>query len=470
MKGSIPWPVILLVGIVAAVAIPEVRGQPAHEARLAQAESRLRAIYDRDEFRPKSFRADWLADSSGYTVLESVPNAIEKILVRYDAASGKRTVLDDAEQKQPPRSGKPSPDGASVVFSERGNLYVRNLNSDRNTALTRNVPDGPVSNHGAVWSPDGKWIAFVQTDESDVKLRSALVPDDPSYPRVSEVRFARVGGTIPTLRVGVADSQGKETRWLPLPMPAAGFYLGQVDWAGDSQELLIEKLSRFRNEREFLLADICTGALRHIFHEADRAWVDASQGSNAGWTWIRGGQAFIVLSEKDGWRHAYVYSRDGKELMLLTPGQFDISERAVVDEAGGWYYFYASPDNATQKYLYRVRLDGTGAPERVTPKNQSGTHDYAFSPDAKWAFHTYSTFDNPPVTELVQLSDHKVARVLEDNEALRKKTKPLIAQPTEFFQLDIGGGVVVDAWMIKPSGFDPTSWPLPVTNGNSATT
>jgi len=214
-------------------------------------------------------------------------------------------------------------------------------------------------------------------------------------------------------------------------------------------------LSRFRNEREFLLADICTGALRRIFHEADRAWVDASQGGNAGWTWIRGGQAFIVLSEKDGWRHAYVYSREGQELTLLTPGQFDIIERAVVDEAGGWYYFYASPDNATQKYLYRVRLEGTGVPERVTPKNQPGTHDYAFSPDAKRAFHTYSTFDNPPVTELVQLSDHKVVRVLEDNEALRNKMKPLIAQPTEFFQLDIGGGVVLDAWLIKPSGFDP---------------
>ena len=233
MKTGIPWPCILVIGIFAAVAIPEVRGQPAHVARLDQAESRLRAIYDRDEFRAKSFRADWLADGSGYTVLESAPKASEKVRVRYDAASGKRTVLDDAEQTQSPGSGKPSPDGTSVVLSERGNLYVRTLNKDRKISLTKNAPDGPVSNHGAVWSSDGKWIAFVQTDESDVKLRSVLVPDDPSYPRVSEVRFARVGGTIPTLRVGVVDTQGKETRWLPLPMPAEGFYLGQVDWAGN---------------------------------------------------------------------------------------------------------------------------------------------------------------------------------------------------------------------------------------------
>jgi dipeptidyl-peptidase-4 len=239
-------------------------------------------------------------------------------------------------------------------------------------------------------------------------------------------------------------------------VPKEGFYLGQVDWAGNSDELLVEKLSRFRDEREFLIANIRTGAIRRIFHESDPAWVIASYRRNAGLEWIRDGQAFIVLSEKDGWRHAYVYSRDGKELKLLTPGQYDIIERAVVDEARGWFYYYASPDNATQKYLYCVRLDGAGQPERVTPMNQPGTHDYDFSPDAKWAFHTYSRFDTPPITELVQLPGHRVVRVLEDNKELQEKMESLISQPTEFFALDIGGGVVMDAWMIKPRDFDPS--------------
>jgi dipeptidyl-peptidase-4 len=455
MKTNISCSYFLLAGIATSLALSDVLSQTAREDLLKQAESRFRAIYDRNEFRARPFQAEWLPDSSGYTVLESAPDAKEKVRVRYDVASGKRTVLDSAGEEKPGKSGNLSPDGKRDVFSERGNLYVRDLDNDREIPLTKNVPDGPVSNSYAVWSPDGKRIAFVQSDESDVKLRPTLVPDDPSYPKVKEVRFARVGGTIPQLRVGVVDAEGKETLWLPIPIPAEGFYLGKVDWAGNSQELLIEKLSRFRNERELLLADIRTGALRRIFHETDRAWVDGSYASNTGWIWIRNGQAFIVLTEKDGWRHAFVYSRDGKELSLLTPGKFDIIERAVVDEGGGWFYFYASPDNATQKYLFRARLDGTGAPERVTPKNQPGTHDYEFSPDPKWAFHTYSTFDQPPVTELVRLSDHKVVRVLEENSELGKKMKTLISQPTEFFQLSIGGGVVLDAWIIKPTGFDP---------------
>ena len=440
--------------VVSIAAVSDIHGQTTREQILKEAESRLRAIYKRREFRAKRFRADWLSDSSGYTVREPVPGSEEQVLVRYDAASGKRTVLDSPQRAKADGSEKTSPDGKSVLYSDKGNLYVRDLHRNRKISLTKNAADGSISNGRAVWSPDGKRIAFVESDQSGVRFRSTLVPGDPSYPEVREVRFARVGEIISTLRVGIVDDQGNEIRWLSIPEPAEGFYLGQVSWAGNSNELLVEKLSRFRDEREFLIADVRTGAIRRIFHESDPAWVIASYGKNAGLEWIRDGRSFIVLSEKDGWRHAYVYSRDGKEIDLLTPGESDIIERATVDEARGWFYYYASPDNATQKYLYRVRLDGTGKPKRVTPMDQPGTHDYDFSPDAKWAFHTYSTFDTPPVTELVQLPDHRVARVLEDNKKLRKKIESLISQPTEFFQLKIGDGVIVDAWMIKPRDFD----------------
>jgi len=472
----------------------------------SETEVRLRAIYEKGEFDAKSFRAKWLGDASGYTVLEPVPGLDARALVYYSAASGKRTVMASPSQLTPPGESEPlsinnyeispdsrwlllegarsdgetsvpeiwgfefksgklgkiadgrfnsiSPNSRHVLYSDQGNLCLYDLHINQTIPLTKNAVEGSVSNSRAVWSPDGKRIAFVESDESDVRLRVMLVPGDPSYPEVKEVRFARVGGTIATLRVGVVDVLGTEMRWLSIPQPTEGFYIENVGWEANSHELLVEKSSRFRDEREFLVADVRTGAVTCIYHESDPAWVLHSRRVNAGLEWIRGGRAFVLLSEQDGWRHAYIIRRDGGEKTLLTSGASDIIRRGRVDEAGGWFYYLASPDNATQCYLYRVRLDGRGTPEQVTPSDQSGTHDYDFSPDARWAFHTYSTFDTPPVTELIQLPEHKVVRVLEDNKELHGRIDPWITQPVEFLQLDIGDGVVLDAYMIKPRDFD----------------
>ena len=419
-----------------------------------ETESRLRAIYERGEFGPRKVQAEWLPDSSGYTVRERTPRTNKPVIARYDVRTGKRTEvkLPDDEQADPGR--RLSPDGTRIVEHRDRHLFVRELATGKRTQLIKRSTERDSWYRQPVWSPDGKRIVFVESDETDVRLRSVFVPTDPSYPEVRTHRFARVGEKISTFRVGVVDSEGKQTQWLSLDTPSVGFYLGQVEWAGNSNEVLVEKLSRFRDQREFLLANVDTGDVQQIYHESNDAWAVSSQGKNSGLIWIRDGEAFIVVSEKDGWRHAFLHSRDGKELSLLTPGEYDIIDRGTVDEDGGWFYFYASPKNGTQKYLHRVPLDGTGTIERITPEDEPGTHDYDFSPDARWAIHTWSTLDKPPVVNLVELPQHRVVRILERNRKIHERMKDLISHPTEFLQLDIGDGVSLDAWMIKPKDFD----------------
>ncbi|MCM2369788.1 S9 family peptidase [Aporhodopirellula aestuarii] len=417
-----------------------------------ETQSRFKDIYERGVFKPRPFEARWLPDSSGYIVEERDPNSAKKIDVTYDVETGEKTET-TAEEKRSLRGSEYSPDGKRVIEYRDRKLFVRDLETGERTKLSPNAGERDVRYNDAEWSPDGSRIVFVESDSTEVRQRPMLSTDDPSYPSVQNRRFARVGEKITELRVGVVNSDGTNLQWLPIESPPEGFYLGQVEWAGNSEEILVEKMSRFRDVHEFLLAKT-DGEIKQIYYEKDDAWAVGSQAKNVGLTWVRGGEAFIVISEKDGWRHAFLVSRDGTELAVLTPGEYDVIDRGAVDEEGGWYYFYASPENGTQKYLYRVPLDGSGTKERISPADQPGTHDYDFSPNAKWAFHTYSTVNTPPIVELVELAGHRVVRVVEDNSEVRKYAKELGCNPTEFVQLDIGDGIVMDASVTKPSDFD----------------
>jgi dipeptidyl aminopeptidase/acylaminoacyl peptidase len=320
MKTSILRSRSWLAGIVATVAVSEVRSEPAHADLLQQAESRFRAIYDREEFRPKRFGGEWLSHSSGYTVSESVPDAKEKVRARYDLGSGQRTVLDPEAKEKPAKAGSISPDGRRAVLAEKGNLYVRELGGDRRLPLTRNVPDGPVSNSQAVWSPDGEWIAFMQTDESDVKLRSELVPGDPSYPEVRQVRFARVGGTIPALRVGVVDAQGKSQADYHRTIADLGYLVVSIDNRGTPapqgaawRRAICGSLGPLSTEEQ-------AAALKPLART--RPYVDASR--VAIWGWSGGGSNTLnAMFRKPDVYHvgiAVVFEAPAPSLQRLVPG------------------------------------------------------------------------------------------------------------------------------------------------------
>jgi dipeptidyl-peptidase-4 len=424
------------------------------------AEPRLKSIYDRGDFRPKNVQPKWLSDNSGFLIGDTDQSSKKRTTWFYDAKTGERRSATEDEVSSNSTIDQRSIAGEFELKASDGKLSSVNRENKTEITLASSTNDREVDFRNPIWSPDGSKVLFIEADYTDVLKRWVLVPGDPSYPEVQQNRFARVGGVIEKLRVGVVNKDGQQVTWLPVDCPEEGMYLGQIQWAGNSQEVLVERFSRFRDRRDFLLINV-DGEAKTIFSESDKAWVEASQGWNSGLVWIADGKEFIVISEKDGWRHAYRYSRDGEELALLTPGDYDIIERAVVDEDQGWYYFYASPQDGTQRYLYRVPLNGSGKANRLSPESQIGTHKYSFSPDTKWAIHSFSTLNTPPRYELIEVETHRVVKVLEDNSDIAERMNSLGCQPAEFLKLDIGNGIEFDAWILKPKNFDSTKkYPL----------
>ena len=413
-----------------------------------EASERLKDIYERGVFRAPGVNAAWRPDSTAYRIRERDPQSGQMVTAEYEVTSGARQVV-----SPPPNSNhRVSPDGSRHIEVRRGSVFLAGPEQDLRK-LT-DASDRDVSIQDIHWCDSGEFVCFVEADRSDVKLRSVLVPGDPSYPGVARNRFARVGGTLEKLRVGIASADGRSFHWADLPQPPDGLYLGQVDWIPGSSELLVETLSRFRDTRDFRIVST-DGTSNRIYTETNEAWAIGSHYLNSGAHWIQDGKAFIYITEKDGWRQAWVCSRDGNVEYKITPGEYDIIDRAFVDEANRWYYFYASPTNGTQKYLHRTGLGGEGKLERLTPDDQPGTHDYVISPDGQYAVHTYSTLNDPPVIDLVELPSHKVIRSIDDRSELRKKFRQVVPQRTEFVTIDIGNDIQMDACVTKPRDFNP---------------
>jgi len=367
----------------------------------------------------------------------------------------------------PPSSlmyAKFSPTGDRVAYVRQGNVYVERLADGAVTALTSDADSLHVNGmtdwvyeeefdlrDGFRWSPDGSKIAYWRFDMTGLGTYYLVNDTDSLYPRITPIQYPKVGTTNSAVRAGVVSAAGGPTTWLQIPDDPRANYLPRMEWAGPN-ELMLQRMNRLQNIDRVMLADAATGATRTILTERDSAWVDVVDEI----TWLGKETEFLWTSERDGWRHVYRVSRDGHRVTNITPGAFDVVTIAGVDEPGGWLYYVASPDNATQRYLFRTKLDGKGPATRLSPAAAAGTHSYRISPDARFAFHTYSHLDSPAVTELVQLPSHRVIRTLVGNARQREAVAPLVRRPGEFFKVTVADGVALDGWMIKPADFDST--------------
>ncbi len=362
-----------------------------------------------------------------------------------------------------------SPDGTKVAYVSDWNIYKEDLKTNEIQQLTEDGGDTVINGtfdwvyeeelscrDGFRWSPDGEHIAYWQSDTKGVGTFYMINNIDSIYSKPIPMPYPKVGTTLSSVRVGVIAASGGKTKWFDIPGDPRNNYLARMDFIPNSNEVMIQQLNRPQNINKVWVGDINSMALKNILTETDKAFLEIHDDIR----WLDNEKYFTWSSERDGWLHLYKVSRDGKEIMPITKGEFDVVNIDNIDVKGGYVYYIASPDNFTQRYLYRSRIDGKGNAERITPKSHSGQNNYQISSDAKWAIQTFENTTTPPVFSLISLPSHKEVRILEDNSELKKKYFALGLNPKEFIKVNIGDDVL-DAWMIKPKDFDPSKkYPL----------
>ncbi|PLX13733.1 MAG: S9 family peptidase [Marinilabiliales bacterium] len=366
-----------------------------------------------------------------------------------------------------------SPDGNNIAYVSENNLYTENYASGEIKALTT---DGSVTlingtfdwayeeefacRDGFRWSPDSKSIAYWQIDASKIKTFYMINNTDSIYSQLVPLEYPKVGETPSECRLGVVNLANAQTKWLDIPGDASQNYLVRMEYIPNTNKLLIQQLNRKQNNSKLYIADAFNGSAKMIYEESDEAWVDLFQQGNTyaidytnSFDFLEETNSILWASEKDGWRHLYQVSLEGKPEILITKGDYDVIDLKFIDSKNGYVYYLASPDNATQKYLYKSKLNGNGKQKLLSPESLKGSHDYYFSSNGKYAIHTFTNHYTPRLKELINVRNQKA--IGEEESIIERVKAQDIKTSVEFFTITTADNVEMDGWMVKPTNFDP---------------
>lgn len=386
----------------------------------------------------------------------------------YDATANKLVQVGKSRPSQSLLYAKLSPDGKKAAYVSQNNIYVEDMATGNAAAVTSTNNTKKLINgtfdwvyeeefgarDGFRWSADSKSIAYWQVDANQIRDYYMINTTDSVYSRIIPVEYPKVGEQPSPVKIGVVNVEMGKTVWMNVPGDPANNYLPRMEWSA-ANEIVVQQLNRKQNESKLYFCNAITGEAKQFYSETDKAWIDIKSRWNdddpRGWNFISNNSAFLWVSEKDGWRHIYKVTRDGKET-LLTIGNYDIETISAVDEAANELYFIASPDNPIQRYLYKVKMDGKSKAVRVTPEGYNGTNTYELSPNAKFGMHSFTSHTVVPGTEMITLPTHKSIA----GDDLLAKIKPVKRDNLEFFTVTTEDGITMDGWMSRPKNFDST--------------
>lgn len=355
---------------------------------------------------------------------------------------------------------KLSPDGRNVAFVRDADLHVFDVEAGTLRRLTHDG-GGPIVNgtsdwlyeeelglrDGFRWSPDGHRIAFWRFDQSPVPVFELYDVSKP-YPVLTPIRYPKAGEANSSVRLGTVEVATGQVTWFDVEGGDEA-YLPWMEWAASSDEVLIQRLNRRQNQLDVLLGEADTGATRVLLSEVSDTWLDGGRDVH----WTAGGGTFVWPSDRDGWRHLYLYGRDGRLRRQLTRGGWDVTSIAGVDTTASVVYFVAAAESPMTRAILSTDLDD---PDDVRVLvGGRGMRSASFSRDYALFVEQASTIADPPVFTLRDAGGAPL-RLLEDNAELADRLARLGLREPEFIDLPAADGTRLNAWIMKPRTLDPT--------------
>ena len=354
-----------------------------------------------------------------------------------------------------------SPDGSKVAFVRDNNIFIKNL--DDGTGKEEQVTFDGKSNeiiNGAsdwvyeeefefskafFWSPDGSKLAFYRFDERNVR-EYQLTYYGGLYPEQYKFKYPKAGERNSVIGIFIYQLTTKTI--LPVDIGReTDIYIPRVKWTEDPGYLALYRLNRHQNKLELLLADAGSGKTHVIYTETNKYYIEIDDN----WYFLKDRKNFILTSEKDGYRHIYMYNMSGEEVLQLTKGNWEVTKIHGIDEINGLLYYTSTETSPMEKDIFSISLDGK---RKTRLSSGSGTNSPEFSKKFQYYVNSWSDINTPPYIAVYN-SDGKEVRVLENNAKLKAIRENFNFSRVEFFQFTTSEGITLNGWMMKPPDFDP---------------
>lgn len=371
--------------------------------------------------------------------------------------NGKITALNNGNWVQEPKF---SPDGRFVAFISENNLYYQDLSSEKITQITFDGEKNKIINgladwvyeeefgHADMyqWTKNSESLVFVKFDESQVKEMNMQVFNGNLYPQDFRFKYPKAGEENSKVSVYAYDLKLNKSTQINLANFET-YYIPQVFQTSLPDEIAIATSNRHQNKLEIIKINTKNYSTKKILTETDAAWIETD---NLSLEFLED-NSFLWASERDGFRHFYWYTPDGKLKKQITKGNWEITDYYGFNPKNSEILVQTTEKGSTNRVVSKINIK-TGKKQIVSELN--GTNNADFSKSFQYFINTHSSAEQPNTYTLRDFNG-KTLRELQNNNSVLKKLQSDGFVNKEFFQIPNKNGDQMNAWMIKPKDFSP---------------